>query len=222
MKLSVRKIFHIWCVAGLLVTTGYAAESEWEQKRDREGIQVFTRKVEDSPYDAVRSTTVVDNVRLSALVALIEDAEACPNWADRCAESYVVERVSDAESYVYTHNDMPFPVKDRDVVAHVVWTQDADSLVVEMNSQAVAGKMEEVSGRLRLQNANAKWRFEPLENGQVRIISEAHIDPGSSLPGWVTNMLLVDTPYETMKSLVAEVSNPKYQNAELSFVQELK
>lgn len=222
MKLSVKNIFHIWCVAGLLVTTGLAAESEWEQKRDRDGIQVFTRNVEGSPYDAVRSTTIVDNVRLSALVALIEDAEACPNWADRCAESYVVERVSDAESYVYTHNDMPFPVKDRDVIAHVVWTQDADSLAVEMNSEAVAGKMEEVSGRLRLQNANAKWRFEPLENGQVRIISEAHIDPGSSLPGWVTNMLLVDTPYETMKSLVAEVSNPKYQNAELSFVQEVE
>lgn len=222
MKLSVKNIFHIWCVAGLLVTTGHAAESGWEQKRDRDGIQVFTRNVEGSPYDAVRSTTIVDNVRLSALVALIEDAEACPNWADRCAESYVVERVSDAESYVYTHNDMPFPVKDRDVIAHVVWTQDADSLAVEMNSEAVAGKMEEVSGRLRLQNANAKWRFEPLENGQVRIISEAHIDPGSSLPGWVTNMLLVDTPYETMKSLVAEVSNPKYQNAELSFVQEVE
>ena len=222
MKLSVKNIFHIWCVTGLLVTTGHAAESEWEQKRDRDGIQVFTRNVDGSPYDAVRSTTIVDNVRLSALVALIEDAETCPNWADRCAESYVVERVSDAESYVYTHNDMPFPVKDRDVIAHVVWTQDADSLAVEMNSEAVAGKMEEVSGRLRLQNANAKWRFEPLENGQVRIISEAHIDPGSSLPGWVTNMLLVDTPYETMKSLVAEVSNPKYQNAELSFVQEVE
>ncbi len=219
MKLSVAKIIHILFVAGLSVSNGHA-EAEWEQKRDREGIQVFTRNVEGSPYDAVRSTTIVENIRLSSLAALIEDVEACPDWADRCAESYVVERISDVESYVYTHNDMPFPVKDRDVVAHVVWTQEPDSLAVEMNSQAVAGKIEEVSGRLRLQNAIAKWRFEPLADGQVRVINEAHIDPGSSLPGWVTNMLLIDTPFETMKSFVAAVVMPEYRDARLSFIRD--
>ena len=198
----------------------FAAENAWELKRDRDGIQVYTRSVEGSPYDAVRSETIVENVRLSSLVALIVDAEACPRWADRCAESFVVEQVSDVEAFVYTHNDMPFPVKDRDVVAHVNWTQDADTLVVEMSSQAVLGRYEEVRGRLRLQDANAKWRFEPLADGQVRVINEAHIDPGSSLPGWVINMLLVDAPFETMKSFVAAVAAPKYRDAELSFIED--
>ena len=128
MKLSVGKVIHLLFVAGLSVSTGHAAETDWEQKRDREGIQVFTRSVEGSPYDAVRTVTTLENVRLSSLVALIEDAEACPDWADRCAESYVVETVSATESFVYTHNDMPFPVSDRDVVAHVKWEQDQQKL----------------------------------------------------------------------------------------------
>ena len=197
-----------------------AAEESWELKRDRDDIQVFTRDVAGSPYDAVRTITVVDNVRLSSLVALIVDAEACPNWADRCAESFVVEQVSELEAFVYTHNDMPFPVKDRDVVAHVLWTQEPDTLIVEMNSQAVDGKYEAVNGRLRLQEARAKWRFEPLEDGRVRVINEAHIDPGSALPGWVTNMLLVDTPFETMKSFIEEVLNPKYRDISLTYIED--
>ncbi|MCG8412980.1 MAG: START domain-containing protein [Pseudomonadales bacterium] len=197
-----------------------AAEEEWELKRDRDNIQVYTRSVEGSPYDAVRTITVADDVRLSSFVALIVDAEACPDWADRCAESYVIEQVSDTENYVYTHNDLPFPVKDRDVVSHVIWTQEPNTLIVEMNSQAVAGRHEEVRGRLRLQMAQASWRFEPLGGGQIRIISDAHIDPGSALPSWVTNMLLVDTPFETMKSLVEEVRNPKYRDAQLGFIQD--
>lgn len=220
MKLSVGKVIHLLFVAGLSVSTGHAAETDWEQKRDREGIQVFTRSVEGSPYDAVRTVTMLENVRLSSLVALIEDAEACPDWADRCAESYVVETVSATESFVYTHNDMPFPVSDRDVVAHVKWEQDQQSLTVEMHSEAVSGKHEEVRGRLRLQQARAMWRFEPLPDNQVRIINEAHIDPGSALPGWVTNMLLVDTPFETMRAFVDEVRNPKYRNAEVSFIRD--
>ena len=204
----------------VLPVIGVAAELEWELKRDRDGIQIFTRSVEGSPYDAVRSVTEIEGVRLSALVALIEDAEACADWADRCAESYLVEQLSETESLVYTHNDMPFPVKDRDVVAHVVWQQEPDSLTVTMRSTATVGRMEEVSGRLRLTEANASWVFEPLQNGKVRITNEAHIDPGSALPGWVTNMLLVDTPFETLKAFVAEVHSSKYSNAEIGFVQE--
>lgn len=197
-----------------------AEEQAWELQRDRDGIRVYTRSVAGSPYDAVRTTTQLSDVRLSALVALIEDAEACPDWADRCAESYLFERISESESLIYTHNDMPFPVKDRDVLALVKWTQDLDTLNVEMNSAATVGRMDEVRGRLRLTKAVAKWNFSPQADGSVLISNEAHIDPGSALPGWVTNMLLVDAPFETMKSFVSEVRNPKYAEATLSFIRE--
>ena len=152
------------------------------------------------------------------MVALIEDFEACPDWADRCAESYLVERISDNQALVYTNNDMPFPIRDRDVLSHIVWQQDPESLEVLMNSEATTGRMDEVRGRVRLTDAIASWRFIPLNSGAVEIISQAHVDPGSSLPGWVTNMLLVDTPFETMKAFVEEVIKPKYSDAQMSFI----
>ena len=199
----------------------YAADEQgWKLQRDKDGIRVHTRLVEGSPYDEVRTTTSMGDVRLSSLVALIEDAPACTDWADSCAESYLVERLSDSESLVYTHNDMPFPVKDRDVLAQVKWTQNLMSSAVEMNSVATVGKMDEVRGRLRLTKAVASWNFAPQADGSVLISNQAHIDPGSALPGWVTNMLLIDAPFETMKSFVNEVRNPKYVDAQLSFIQE--
>ena len=205
------------CASSCLFAAG---EQGWELQRDKDGIQVHTRPVEGSPYDTVRTTTRMMDVRLSSLVALIEDAPACTDWADSCAESYLVERLSESESLVYTHNDMPFPVKDRDVVAQVKWTQDAASFEVEMNSVATVGNMDEVRGRLRLIEAVASWNFAPQADGSVLISNQAHIDPGSALPGWVTNMLLIDAPFETMKSFVSEVANPKYVDARLSFIQE--
>ncbi len=207
----------------LLCASTYLAAAEeqaWELRRDREGIQVSTRPVVGSPYDAVRTTTRMEDVRLSALVALIEDPMACADWADRCAEAYLFERISDTESLVYTHNDMPFPVKDRDVLANVKWSQDADTFSVRMNSMATVGKMDEVKGRLRLTQAVASWSFVPQADGSVMVSNEAHINPGSALPGWITNILLVDAPFETMKSFVNEVRKPKYAQAQLSFIKE--
>lgn len=195
-------------------------EEAWELQREEHGIQVHTRSVEGSPYDAVRTSTRLEDVRLSSLVALIEDAPACTKWADSCAESYLVERISESESLVYTHNDMPFPVKDRDVLAQVKWTQNFMSLRVEMNSFATVGKMAHKRGRLRLTEAMAKWTFAPQADGSVLVSNEAHINPGSALPGWITNMLLIDAPFETMSSFVDEVRNPKYADAQLSFIHE--
>lgn len=207
-------------LACLLCTSVLAAENEWEPRRDRNGIEVFTRAVDGSPYDEVRTLTVIDGVRLSSLVALIEDLEACADWADKCAESYLFERISDTESLIYTHNNMPFPVRDRDVVASIKWMQDAESLEIKMFSAATVGKMEKVKGRLRLTDATASWGFRPLSDGSIEISNQAHINPGSRLPGWLTNMLLVDTPFETMLAFIDQVKKPKYRDAQFSFIKE--
>lgn len=195
--------------------------SNWELRRDREGIQVYTRKLENSPYDAVRSVMLVNNLTLSSLVALLMDSDACPQWADKCAESYVYEAISNTELLVYTHNDLPFPVKDRDILSRVSWSQDPMTLTVTMVSRAASGILEKRKGRLRLTKADVSWSFEPLKDGRIKVVNEAHIDPGSALPGWITNMLLVDTPYETLKAMRSEAAKPKYASAEISFVQEL-
>jgi hypothetical protein len=59
-----------------------------------------------------------------------------------------------------------------------------------------------------------------LSDGRVEISNQAHVDPASPLPGWVTNMLLVDTPFVTMQGFVAEIKKPEYRDASLSFIME--
>lgn len=196
------------------------SDLQWELKKDREGIQVYTTKVGGSPYDAVLAKTKVTGTRLSSLVALLRDAEACADWADKCVESYVFKELDETEALVYTHNDLPFPVKDRDVLAHVFWQQDKDSLQVSMHSKATDGILAPVKGRLRLTEAESSWEFNPLPNGEIEILNQTHINPGSSLPGWVTNMLLVDTPFATIKAFVTAVKSEKYRDAQVSFVTE--
>jgi hypothetical protein len=196
------------------------ADGDWEIRKDQDNIQVFTRDVDGSPHDEVRATTVVQDVRLASLVALILDAQACPNWASRCGESYIFERPKETEAYVYTHSRMPFPVKDRDMLTHAVWNQDESSLIVTVNSQATNGIMDDIAGRQRMTEVKLSWKFEPLDSGAVAITNQAHFNPGSVLPGWITNMLLVSVPYDTMQSYVHEVAKPQYRDAVVGFVRE--
>ena len=205
----------LFCASGV---TGLTYAESWELKKDTNGIQVYTKAVPGSPYKAVKAVTRVDHVPLRALVALLDDVEACSDWAKECVESTIHERVSPTEAYVYTHNDLPFPVKDRDALTHVTWMQNPSTGEVVMNSYATTGKLAPIKGRLRLTEATTSWRFKPLPSGAVEVTNESHINPGSPLPGWITNMLLINTPYNTLKSFVAEAAMPKYQQVDIAFI----
>ena len=111
-------------------------------------------------------------------------------------------------------------MKDRDVLAHVKWQQDENTLAVSMQSEATKGILPENKGIQRLVNARTTWEFIPQADGSVEVSNWAHIDPGSNLPAWITNMLLIDTPFKTMKAFVAEARKETYTEAEVTFIEE--
>jgi len=86
--------------AFILPASAYAqlagVDYDWKQKKDKDGIKIYTSTVEGSPFKAVRGEMVVEG-RLASLVALVEDLDACPSWADLCKEARIEKRVSDSE-----------------------------------------------------------------------------------------------------------------------------
>lgn len=75
MKLLIRILI---VVSAFINSIAFAAASEWQLKKNDEGISVYTKKVEGSPYKAVKPEVIAEDMRLSALAALIMNAEACP------------------------------------------------------------------------------------------------------------------------------------------------
>ncbi|MDP4870007.1 MAG: START domain-containing protein [Gammaproteobacteria bacterium] len=208
--------------AALFVTPARASaqEADWQLRKEQGGIRVFTREQQGSNFAAVRAEMILEDVRLSSLVALIDDPSACALLEARCAASYTVERVSATEQFVYRHNDMPFPIKDRDVVMHFVWTQDPVTRVVVLDNRNIDGVLPENPRRIRLPSAISGWRFEPLGDGRVLASSEGHLEPGASLPAWLLNSLLVDAPFNTMEAVAAAVKLPRYREVQLDFIVE--
>ena len=210
------------CLPALLATSSSTWAEEmppWELKRDKDSIQVSTRSVPGSKFKAVLASMTID-AELSSLVGLVQDADACSEWASLCKTAEQVEAVSETEMYVYTLNDLPWPVSDRDAVAHVKWNQDPGSLAVTMTASLVAGKVAENKGVVRLSYGETSWTFTPIENGRVRVDSHAHIDPGGATPAWLTNRLLVDSPFETMVAMRDLVGDPRYQGLSFDFLTE--
>lgn len=201
------------------VASDLNVDDSWQLKRDKQQVKIYTRSVKGSAYKEVMGVTLI-NTRLSSLVALIRDTKACPEWADLCKESKLHESISATEHYVYTLNDLPWPVANRDVLSHVIWQQNPENLQVIMHSQATKGLLEKNKGIVRLTQAKASWVFKPLADGQIEVTTMAHVNPGGPLPGWLTNLFLIDSPFNTLVNLKQAVNQPKYEQASVSFVRE--
>lgn len=191
-------------------------EYDWQEKKNEKGIQIYTSSVEGSPFKAVRGVmTIAASVK--ELVALVEDLPACPQWADLCKEARLEKRISESESYVYIYNDIPFPVTDRDVYAHVTWAVDPDSNKVSMTSRASEGGP--ATGKaVRLIDAVSQWHFTPISESQTLVENFAHIDPNGPTPAWLTNLMLVSSPFKTMVKMREITESGQYAAAVVPFL----
>ena len=188
---------------------------QWELQRDNDDIQIYTSEVADSKFKAVRGVSTAKG-SIESAVALVLDLEACPKWADLCEKSKQVKKISDTESFVYTLNNLPFPVNDRDVVAKVVWQRDASGRV-SMTSTATDSTLVPKTDAVRLKDAVAQWHFSQQDEQTVLIESFGHIDPNGATPAWITNMLLVDSPFKSIQKMRRQIESGKYQNQTIPF-----
>ncbi|MGH1440102.1 MAG: START domain-containing protein [Cellvibrionaceae bacterium] len=187
----------------------------WKEKKDKDGIKIYTSKVADSKFDAVYGSMLVQ-ASVNSLVALVKDTDSCSQWADLCKESRVEKKNSEVEYFVYTYNDVPFPVTDRDVIAKVNWSQDPDTLAVIMTAEPTPDMLKETNA-VRIIEADSRWYFTPQADGSTKVETFAHINPNGPTPAWLINMLLVSSPFKTMQGMKKMMESGIYDNADSIF-----
>ncbi len=190
----------------------------WESAREQEGIQVYTRKIENSPIAESLGVITVD-ASLSAVAALIMDADRQQEWIDSVDESRLLRRVTDRKVYLYTVSRAPWPVADRDAVVYSELSQDRSGIVT-IQSHATPDFLPPAEGLLRIRAVDSTWKLIPRAGHQVKLCYRVHSDPGGQLPAWLVNSVVVNQPYNTLQNLRERVQQPPYRDAAFPTIHE--
>ena len=203
----------------LLFTNCALAQSNdgWVLKENNGGVKIYTRAVENSKIKAIKVECQLD-ATLSQLVAVLMDVKNSEEWLYRTSSNYIVKQVSPSEIYYYSKVVMPWPVSDRDFIAHLIVSQDPVTKVVTINAPCVADMVPAKDKIVRVVNSNGKWVITPLSNSKVGVVYTLHADPGGSIPAWLTNMFATQGPSQSFKKLKVHLQKPVYKNAKLNYV----
>lgn len=203
-----------------VTSLSFAEVSPWELEAHDEDkdIKVFTRSVGESPLKEFKGVTHI-NAPVSAFVAVLKDTDVATDWMHNVVEFDVMEAPNETESVVYTVNKTPWPVTDRDAYVRSVMTANADGSVVSTISAAPTYK-ENNDDYIRMPKIAGTWTFTPQAEGVTEVTYQVHANPGGSLPTWLVNAIVVETPMNTLANLQELVVAEKYQGQSFVFMQQ--
>lgn len=202
-------------IAVLHVTCASAQEG-WKLIADKDQIRIYSQPVPESKIKAIKVDCVVD-ATLTQMVALLLDVEAGTQWVYKTKSCTLLKKVAPGDLFYHSEISLPWPLDNRDFVAHLRTTQDPVSKAVTIDGPVVSGMVPLKQNVVRVSNSKGRWVLRP-EPGKVRIEYTLHTDPGGYIPAWAVNLFAAEGPMETFKSMKQQLKLPKYRNASLTFI----
>lgn len=196
-----------------------ALENNWTLKKNRKGIQVFTRDIPGSGFKEFRAIAEIETT-MTGVLRLMEDIRSYPLWFPKLQESRLLKKNSPTEMILYHWMKVPFPADDRDSVFKVTARRDARTKTVTLALTSLPDYLPERTGIIRVRYISGSWTFIPnKERGTVTVIYQMHSDPGGKLTPLLANAAVVKRPFTVLKNMREMLKKPEYRDAKESELQ---
>ncbi len=183
-------------------TQSVAAELEWTLKKSRDGIAAYTAQIESKDNLAFKGETLIPGITLDQVLAVMRDVPKMDQWLHGSYDLEIVAEEEGLSRIIHMKNHTPtFLVAERDLVLRQAITRTSPTTA----EIVLTGLPDQIPARksfVRIPFFDGRWQLEQTAQG-VRTVYSGVIDPGGSVPASITNMMVVDTPFETLKKLTA-------------------
>ena len=205
-------------IAGfLLCLSSMEAQNNWKFRLEKNGIKVYSKRQENSAWNALKVTFEVE-ATLSQYVTTVLNVEEYKLWNHSASNPYVVELINDSELIYYTEAKAPWPVQDRFMVVHLKVTQDPTSKVVKIDLKNRPDLMPHKTGFVRIKDYHSCVTLTPITSSRLGVKCIVSLDPGGSIPAWVANLVMDQTPVITFSNLKERLGNLGNQRKPLAFI----
>lgn len=177
---------------------------EWSKEKEKDGIIIFNRKMDDSKLKEYKGTVRVKTT-VEKAVAMFTDVARHEKFMYKCKAGsvQVLKKESASSFYTYMVIETPWPAASRDVVTHYKVGKPDKSGAVLIELAGAADLIPEKKGIVRVPKMKGYWKISPVGSGVVEITHQAYSSPGGNVPESMANSASVDAPFSMLMSLRA-------------------
>lgn len=174
---------------------------EWNLRKNKSGIKVYTRSVEGSKFDEFKGVTVIEHTTLPAVLELLLDVKSYDLLFPDCMNPKVLKQEGKWHDIHYIQTKGPFPVKDRDSVFEQKTIIDKDGKHAVITLIALPDYIPENKEMVRIRKGSGFWDLEEDSAGNVKVTYQFQPDPAGEVPSWLANSFVETHPYKTLNNL---------------------
>jgi hypothetical protein len=206
MRLKTPILLIVLILQSTLPILPLAAQS-WEFIKEKEGIKIYTRKEGSNTLKSFRGVMDVksDFETVSNLIGNVKNVDW---WDKNLREIRVLLYEKEKHIQYYLVYGAPWPVTDRDLCVDATITTDPVTGIRTIYSVPMPNVIPENPDYVRIKNYWQKWMIQDMKNGTIHLILEGYVDPAGSVPDWVYNMVITDTPLKIMRGIRDRVEKP--------------
>ncbi|WP_462317885.1 START domain-containing protein [Marinilabilia sp.] len=180
-----------------------AEEGDWQLRKNENGIKVYTRQKEDAKIYMYKVVTQI-SVKPETVYRQVVDFNENLKHMELVDSLRFLDHQKDKRYTNYMHFNMPWPVKNREMVMEMLVTKDQDSIYLESND--VPDYLSKNSDIVLIEDFQEKWIIKKgASPDESQIIVTGWVDPGGSIPMWVVNLFSAQTPFRFISGILQEV-----------------
>jgi hypothetical protein len=88
-----------------------------------------------------------------------------------------------------------------DFVVDVTITKDPVTGESKIDAIALNGDIPERNDMVRIKDYRQTWTIIPRGNEMTHVVLEGFVDPAGTIPRWISNMLIIETPIKAISGL---------------------
>jgi hypothetical protein len=191
-----------------LMFSGPMVAQSWDFIKEKDGIKIYTREGASKSLRSFRGVADI-NAPAEKIFALMEDINNTDWWDKNLTQIKVLHYEKFKSAQYYMVYDLPWPVTDRDLCVDVTITIDRETGERKITAVSVTGIIPERNDMVRIKDYRQTWTIIPAGKEMTHVVLEGFVDPAGSIPDWISNMVIVDSPFKAIRGVVEQMKlNP--------------
>lgn len=195
------------------------AQTDWVLAKNKDGVQVYTKFYKKDGLRQLKAESTIDGISLHSFAAVFKDVENTKDWTKSLKYSKCLLVINETENINYFLVNIPWPLKKREGIFKVNMKQEPSDKSLVIESVAIPEYLPETDSAIRILDAKSTWKFTPLGDGKIKVITIFYADP-RGFPPFLVNLFVTEAPFDSMIRLREVVKKEKYKNAKFGFISE--
>lgn len=196
-------------IAALLFAASAHAQ-DWQavNRPNSDGITLYTQAVPGHSFKNFKGVVIIHAPLKEALTPIMS-RPYMTTWFYNLKEAYTLKHDNSDESLGYWRIKGVWPTLDRDMVLRTTVSQDPVTLAVQIDARSAENALvPENKDCVRLTSAQTIFVLKPIDKDHTEVTLSGNGDPGGSVPSWIANSFLLDTPLHSLSNLKHLVETP--------------